>query len=162
LHGRLADLGGRLIVEALELAACGGLQPVQQPEQGVTYAHKIEKSESAVDWSLPAQVIGRQIRAFDPFPGASTTLGPEIIKLWDYEIHSCQRLPDKRCGEILSIDPTGVLVACGEDALRLTALQRAGGKRLPASEFLRGFPLQPGMVLGAADGSGATGAPTSP
>jgi methionyl-tRNA formyltransferase len=162
LHDRLAVVGGRLIVEALELVACGGLQPVKQPEQGVTYAHKIEKSESAVDWSLPAQVIGRHIRAFDPFPGASTTLGPETIKLWDYEIHSYQRLPDKRCGQILSMDDTGVLVACGEDALRLTTLQRAGGKRLAASEFLRGFPLQPGMVLGAEQAPGDTGAPTAP
>ena len=162
LHDRLADMGGRLIVEALELAACGGLQPVAQPEQGVTYAHKIEKSESAVDWSLPAQVIGRQIRAFDPFPGASTTLGTETIKLWDYEIHSYQRFPGKRCGEILSIDNTGVLVACGEDALRLTTLQRAGGKRLPASEFLRGFPLQPGMVLGAEQATGTASAQTAP
>jgi methionyl-tRNA formyltransferase len=156
LHDRLADLGGRMIVEALKLAACGGLQPVAQPEQGVTYAHKIEKSESAVDWSMPAQAIGRQIRAFDPFPGASTTLGSETIKLWDYEIHGHQRLPDQRCGEILSIDNTGVLVACGEDALRLTSLQRAGGKRLPASDFLRGFPLQTGMVLGAEQAPGAT------
>ncbi len=156
LHDRLADLGGRMIVEALKLAACGGLQPVVQPEQGVTYAHKIEKSESAVDWSMPAQAIGRQIRAFDPFPGASTTLGSETIKLWDYEIHGHQRLPDQRCGEILSIDNTGVLVACGEDALRLTSLQRAGGKRLPASDFLRGFPLQTGMVLGAEQAPGAT------
>jgi methionyl-tRNA formyltransferase len=128
----------------------------------VTYAHKIEKSESAVDWSLPAHVIGRQIRAFDPFPGASTTLGTETVKLWGYEINSYQRLSDKRCGQILSIDSTGVLVACGEDALRLTTLQRAGGKRLPASEFLRGFPLQPGMVLGEAQAPGTPGAPTAP
>ncbi|MFZ2857182.1 methionyl-tRNA formyltransferase [Acidovorax sp.] len=149
LHDRLAHMGGRLIVEALELAACGGLQPVAQPAQGVTYAHKIEKSESTVDWSLPAEVIGRQIRAFNPFPGASTTLGTETIKLWDYELHSHQGTPDKRYGQILSADNTGVLVACGEGALRLTSLQRSGGKRLPASEFLRGFPLQPGMVLGA-------------
>ncbi|SEA25610.1 MULTISPECIES: methionyl-tRNA formyltransferase [Acidovorax] len=149
LHDRLAHMGGRLIVEALELAACGGLQPVAQPAQGVTYAHKIEKSESTVDWSLPAEVIGRQIRAFNPFPGASTTLGTETIKLWDYELHSHQSTPDKRYGQILSVDNTGVLVACGEGALRLTSLQRSGGKRLPASEFLRGFPLQPGMVLGA-------------
>ena len=162
LHDRLADMGGRMIVEALELAACGGLQPVRQPELGVTYAHKIEKTESAVDWSMPAQVIGRHIRAFDPFPGASTTLGPEVIKLWDYEIHSYKRSPDKRCGQILSVDNTGVLVACGEDALRLTTLQRAGGKRLAASEFLRGFPLQPGMVLGAAQAAGPAAAPTAP
>ena len=107
-------------------------------------------------------MIGRQIRAFDPFPGASTTLGPETIKLWNYEINSYQRFPDKRCGQILSIDNTGVLVACGEDALRLTTLQRAGGKRLAASEFLRGFPLQPGMVLGEAQAPGTPGAPTAP
>jgi methionyl-tRNA formyltransferase len=96
-------MGGRLIVEALELAACGGLQPVPQPEQGVTYAHKIEKSESAVDWSLPAQVIGRRIRAFDPFPGRQHHAGQgETVKLWGYEIDSYQRLSDKRCGQILA------------------------------------------------------------
>ena len=66
LHDRPADLGGRMIVEALELAACGGLQPVPQPAEGVTYAHKIEKAESEIDWSLPAHVIGQRIRAFDP------------------------------------------------------------------------------------------------
>ena len=162
LHDRLAELGGRMIVEVLELAACGGLHPVKQPTEGVTYAHKIEKAESAVDWSLPAAVIGRHIRAFDPFPGASTTLDAEVIKLWDYEIHSYQRLPDERCGQIVAVDSAGVLVVCGEDALRLTVLQRAGGKRLPASEFLRGFPLQPGMVLGAEQAPATTGAPTAP
>ena len=162
LHDRLAVQGGRLIVQALHQLDAGGLVPVPQPEAGVCYAHKIEKSESAVDWSLPAHVIGRQIRAFDPFPGASTTLGTETVKLWGYEINSYQRLSDKRCGQILSIDSAGVLVACGEDALRLTTLQRAGGKRLPASEFLRGFPLQPGMVLGEAQAPGTPGAPTAP
>ena len=161
LHDRLAELGGRMIVEVLELAACGGLHPVKQPTEGVTYAHKIEKAESAVDWSLPAAVIGRHIRAFDPFPGAFTTLDAEVIKLWDYEIHSYQRLPDERCGQIVAVDSAGVLVVCGEDALRLTVLQRAGGKRLPASEFLRGFPLQPGMVLGAEQAPATTGAPTA-
>ena len=89
LHDRLADLGGRMIVEALELAACGGLQPVPQPAEGVTYAHKIEKAESEIDWSLPAHVIGQRIRAFDPFPGASTALQGEAIKVWGYEIDSC-------------------------------------------------------------------------
>ena len=150
LHDRLADLGGRIIVEALELAACGGLQPVPQPAEGVTYAHKIEKAESEIDWSLPAHVIGQRIRAFDPFPGASTALQGEAIKVWGYEIDSCSRLSNERCGQILASGPEGVTVACGEGgALRLTTLQRAGGKRLPVADFLRGFPLPVGQVLGA-------------
>ncbi len=149
LHDRLAELGGRMIVEALELAACGGLQPVPQPAEGVTYAHKIEKAESEIDWSLPAHVIGQRIRAFDPFPGASTALQGEAIKVWGYEIDSCQRLSNERCGQILASGPEGVTVACGEGgALRLTTLQRAGGKRLPVADFLRGFPLPVGQVLG--------------
>ena len=149
LHDRLADLGGRMIVEALELAACGGLQPVPQPAEGVTYAHKIEKAESEIDWSLPAHVIGQRIRAFDPFPGASTALQGEAIKVWSYEIDSYQRLSNERCGQILASGPEGVTVACGEGgALRLTTLQRAGGKRLPVADFLRGFPLTVGQVLG--------------
>ncbi|WP_288483837.1 methionyl-tRNA formyltransferase [uncultured Acidovorax sp.] len=150
LHDRLAELGGRMIVEALELAACGGLQPVPQPAEGVTYAHKIEKAESEIDWSLPAHVIGQRIRAFDPFPGASTALQGEAIKVWGYEIDSSPRLSSERCGQILASGPEGVTVACGEGgALRLTTLQRAGGKRLPVADFLRGFPLPVGQVLGA-------------
>lgn len=150
LHDRLAELGGRMIVEALELAACGGLQPVPQPAEGVTYAHKIEKAESEIDWSLPAHVIGQRIRAFDPFPGASTALQGEAIKVWGYEIDSYSRLSSERCGQILASGPEGVTVACGEGgALRLTTLQRAGGKRLPVADFLRGFPLPVGQVLGA-------------
>ncbi len=148
LHDRLAELGGRLVVEALALAASGGLRPVPQPAQGVTYAHKIDKAESSIDWAQPAQAIGRRIRAFDPFPGASTTLGADVIKVWGYEIDSYQRLPGVRFGQILSVNSEGVTVACAEGALRLTVLQRAGGKRLPVAEFLRGFDLQPGLVLG--------------
>ena len=151
LHDRLAVLGGRLIVEALEMAACGGLVAVAQPDDGITYAHKIEKAESTIDWRLPAVQIGQRIRAFDPFPGASTHCGGEVIKIWNYEIDSCSRLTDKRAGLILSINDSGVVVVCGDgNTLRLTTLQRAGGKRLAAADFLRGFDLQPGMVLGAA------------
>ena len=150
LHDRLASLGGRMIVEALELAACGGLRAEPQPAEGITYAHKIEKAESTIDWSLPATLIGQRIRAFDPFPGASTECAGETIKVWSYEIDSNIPANGKRHGQILSVDGQGVAVACGEGALRLTTLQRAGGKRLAAADFLRGFDLQPGMVLGAA------------
>ena len=144
-----AALGADLIVRALEQVASGQLHATPQPAQGVTYAHKIEKAESAVDWSLPATVIGQRIRAFDPFPGASTVLGGEVIKLWCCEIDSCSRPSGAASGQILSVDSAGVTVACGDGALRLTTLQRAGGKRLAAADFLRGFALEPGMVLGA-------------
>ena len=150
LHDRLAALGGPMVLEALQLAAQGALQPVAQPQEGITYAHKIDKAESSIDWSLPAASIGQRIRAFDPFPGASTTLAGDTIKLFDYKIDSYNRLPDKGCGQILSINDAGITVACGEGtALCLTVLQRAGGKRLAAADFVRGFDVQPGSVLGS-------------
>ena len=148
LHDRLAQIGGRLIVQALRQAASGELVATPQPQEGVSYAHKIAKAESLIDWSQSAEVIARRVRAFDPFPGASTQLGAEAIKLWDCEIDSYQRPTDERCGQILHIDGDGIAVACGAGSvLRLTTLQRAGGKRLPAADFLRGFALEPGMVL---------------
>ena len=145
LHDKLAVLGGRLVVEALELAACGGLRPVRQPQEGVNYAHKIEKAEATIDWSQPAEVIARRIRAFDPFPGASCVLAGETLKLW-----SAQALPgagpaDAPAGAIVAVSPAAVDVRCGEGLLRVTQLQRAGGKRLAVADFLRGFDMKPGM-----------------
>ena len=145
LHDKLAELGGQMIVEALELAACGGLQPVRQPTVGVSYAHKIEKAEALIDWSQPAEVIARKIRAFNTFPGAQARLNGETLKLWRYELNSYSRLEDVGCGTILSATSDGVRVACGEGTLRLTELQRPGGKRLSAADFLRGFSISPGM-----------------
>ena len=147
LHDKLAVLGGRLIVEALEIAACGGFTPVRQPEAGVTYAHKIEKAEARVDWSQPAEVIGRRMRAFDPFPGAFTELDGETVKVWRHAIRPAPAV-QAAAGTIVSVDDSGVTVACGTGQIVLTELQRAGGKRLAVADFLRGFDLKPGMVLG--------------
>lgn len=144
LHDKLAVLGGRLIVEALEIAACGGFQPVRQPEEGVTYAHKIEKAEAAIDWRLPADAIERRIRAFDPFPGATAQIGGETVKAWRAQAVMRGR-GSVAPGTIVAIDEHGIGVACGEGRLEITQLQRAGGKRLAAEEFLRGFPLAPGQ-----------------
>ncbi len=144
LHDRLAVLGGRLIVEALELAACGGLARTPQPAEGVSYAHKIDKAEAAIDWRADAAAIERRLRAFDPFPGATTTLDGEPLKCWRGAVAAGQGAP----GEILAVDAAGIEVACGIGSLRLTELQRAGGKRLPARAFLQGLPLAPGRVLG--------------
>jgi methionyl-tRNA formyltransferase len=147
LHDKLAPLGGRLIVEALELAACGGLRPVAQPAEGVTYAHKIEKAEAALDWSLPAAVLERKIRALDPFPGAASAIQGETIKIWGARLDPAGATAATP-GTVLCVDGSGVAVACGEGVLRLTQLQRSGGKRLPVADFLRGFSLAPGMVFG--------------
>ncbi|MGE4240272.1 methionyl-tRNA formyltransferase [Ramlibacter sp.] len=148
LHDRLAELGGRLIVEALELAACGGLAPRAQPAEGVTYAHKIEKAEAAIDWTQPARVIERRIRAFDPFPGATAASRGETLKVWRATA-SIQERGDAAPGAIVAVDGRGIVVACGEGRLTLTELQRAGGKRLGAGDFLRGFPLEAGQRLEA-------------
>ena len=150
LHDRLATLGGRMVVEALELAACGGLQATPQPAEGITYAHKIEKAESLIDWSLSATALDQRVRAFDPFPGASSLLQGEAIKVWACrpagEVVAVAVPP----GTILQADADGLAVQCGSGVLWPTLLQRAGGKRLPVAEFLRGFPgLQPGMVFGS-------------
>ncbi|MBC7992961.1 MAG: methionyl-tRNA formyltransferase [Rhizobacter sp.] len=144
LHDRLADLGGRLIVEALELAACGGLKRTPQPAEGVNYAHKIDKGEASVDWSLPATNIERRIRAFDPFPGATAQLDGEAIKLWRAQVVPATGEP----GTVLAVTDEGVTVACGEAALKITDLQRPGGKRQPARQFLQSNPLQPGQTFG--------------
>ncbi|AMO23092.1 methionyl-tRNA formyltransferase [Ramlibacter solisilvae] len=142
LHDRLAELGGRLIVEALQQAAGGRLQAQAQPAEGVSYAHKIDKAEAAIDWAQPAAAIARRIRAFDPAPGASATLAGETIKLW-----AAQALPDAGGappGAIVAAGPAGIDVGCTPGLLRVTELQRPGGKRLPAADFLRGFELPPG------------------
>jgi methionyl-tRNA formyltransferase len=146
LHDRLADLGGRLIVEALKGVGAGTLAPEAQPAQGASYAHKVEKSEALVDWSQDAAGILRRIRAFDPFPGASGVLGGETLKLW-----AAQVAPGRTSeppGTVLAVTPAGIAVAARDSVLLLTELQRAGGKRLPVADFLRGFGVKPGQVFG--------------
>ncbi|QPF72288.1 methionyl-tRNA formyltransferase [Roseateles sp. DAIF2] len=143
LHDRLAALGARMIVEALELAACGGLTATPQPQAGVSYAHKIEKAESAIDWSQDAAQIERRLRAFDPFPGGQAQLDGETIKIWRAEPAEGAGAP----GEVLAAEAAGLLVACGSGALRLTELQRAGGRRLPAAALLQARPVAPGARL---------------
>jgi len=140
LHDRLAPLGGRLIVEALEAAARGGLTATPQPEAGVTYAHKIEKTEAAIDWSADAAAIERRLRAFDPFPGAAAVLNGETIKCWRAQVVDASGEP----GRVLAVSDGGITVACGGAALQLTELQRPGGKRLAAKAFMQGGAPTPG------------------
>jgi len=143
LHDRLADMGGRMIVAALHQAEAGALRAEPQPAEGVTYAHKIEKAEAQIDWSLDAAAIARRVRAFDPFPGASSLLDGETIKLWAAEAEPGG--PVEAPGTVLAVTPSGIAVAAKDSVLRVTELQRAGGKRLAVADFLRGFEVQPGQ-----------------
>ena len=144
LHDKLAELGARMTVQALQAAVDTPWTRTPQPAQGITYAHKIDKSEAQVRWSEPAEVIERRVRAFDPFPGAVTHIAGELVKIWRGEATAGQGQP----GTVLSASDDGITVACGQGALRLLQLQRAGGKRLDAGQFLRGFALSAGQRLG--------------
>ena len=146
LHDRLAALGARLVVRALADAAAGTLRPVPQPREGVTYAHKIAKSEAAIDWRLPADTIERRVRAFDPFPGAAFQAGAETVKLWRAQV---ERLDVSAVpGTVIAADGQQLVVACGDGALALLDVQRPGGKRGPVAQWLQAHPQPVGTVLG--------------
>ena len=150
LHDKLAVLGGRLVVEALEMAACGGLQPVKQPLEGITYAHKIEKAEALIDWTQSAVAIERRIRAFNPFPGAFGMLGTEAIKIREASLLSTSRPLDAVPGQVLAANDHGVDICAADGVLRAIRLQKAGGKTLDAAAFLHGFEVYAGMVFSPA------------
>jgi methionyl-tRNA formyltransferase len=149
LHDRVADLGGQMIVLALQRMASGTLVPRAQPLDGVCYAHKIEKQEGPLDWRLDALTLSRRVRAFNPFPGASLVAREETIKVWR-AVAVQQTAQDSNLavpGTVLAAGPEGVVVATGQGSLNLQQLQRPGGKRLTAAEFLRGFSLVAGDAL---------------
>lgn len=147
LHDRLAELGGQLMLQVLEQAVDGSLQPVAQAAQGVTYAHKIEKHEALIDWTQSAAVITQRIRAFNPFPGATAVLNGETLKIWLAEASPGTPPVSAEFGSILAVATVGIEVAAMKSVVNITQLQRPGGKRLGVADFLRGFDLQPGMVF---------------
>ena len=154
LHDKLADMGARMMVQALSLAASGALQPVKQPQEGVTYAHKIEKHEAAIDWSQPATLITQRVRAFNPFPGATATLNGETLKIWTASVGVGQPPMDAVFGSIQALSLVSIEVVAMDSIVSISELQRPGGKRLNVADFLRGFDLRPGMVFEAHPASG--------
>jgi len=144
LHDKLALLGAKLIVSAIDDLQSGTFSATPQSAVGVSYANKIEKAEACIDWTHEAALIERQVRAFNPTPGASARRGTSEIKIWRARLVSARSAPP---GTVLSIESDGVIVACGHEALKLEELQRPGGKRLMAAEFLHGFPLHPGDLF---------------
>ena len=146
LHDRLAEQGGRMIVKALHRLDNGTLTAAAQPADGVTYAAKIRKDEALLNLADPAAALARRIRALDPAPGAVVMINGVAIKIWRAEVIA--RDAFARPGEVLTADKfTGVVIACGTDALRLIELQKPGGKRLPVADFLQGFPIQAGTLI---------------
>jgi methionyl-tRNA formyltransferase len=140
LHDRLAALGSEMIVAALTDVQTGRATYRPQSSTAVTYAPKIGKAETLIDWSRAAEDLVRTVRAFRPSPGASSTLGGENLKIWRAHIEEGSGPP----GQVLAAGPQGVVIACGEGALAVTELQRGGGRRLSAAEFLRGYEMAPG------------------
>jgi len=140
LHDKLAALGANMIVAAL--AQLPNLAAMPQPETGITYAAKLTKEEASLDFNQPATLIARKIRAFNPFPGASAIFNDVSLKLWQAQAITGDN--DATPGQVVQADDAGVVIACGSGAIRVTQLQKPGGKRLPAREFLQGFALSNG------------------
>jgi methionyl-tRNA formyltransferase len=149
LHDKLAALGAALVVDVLDEIETGKLLPRPQPDDGATYAAKISREETLLDWSRAAAHIERAVRALDPVPGAQSTLGGEVVKIWRGEpVPRSGPIPGQIPGQIIAAGEQGIVVACGAGAYRITELQRAGGQRLAAADFLRGRALAPGARFG--------------
>jgi len=152
LHDKLAAAGARAIVAVLHrLAREGRLAGTPQPAEGVTHAAKITRADAAIDWRASASAIDRQVRAFDPVPGAATTRGGMPVKIWGAEpaeAATAQGVP----GTVLRADAQGLLVACGEGALRVTELQPAGARRMSAAAYVAGRQIAAGARFDVAAG----------
>jgi methionyl-tRNA formyltransferase len=164
LHDRLAQLGAELLVQTIPDYVAGKIQPRPQPAAGASHAAKIKKEDGRIDWNQPARTIWNRLRAFTPWPGAFTSLPKamegtassvpsfaksqgsdkalpsKMIKIWKAEMVE----KSGGAGEVLSADKTGIVVGCGKGALRISELQREGGRRLTAAEFLAGHALKVG------------------
>ena len=142
LHDKLATLGAKAILETLSNLEVGLHAARAQPEAGVTYARKVSRAEAALDWSRPAAELARIIRAFNPFPGASTRFDDTVVKIWAAHPVSGEGVP----GSVLKADDDGIMIACGEGALCVTVLQRPNAKQMSAAQFLQGFTPLPARI----------------
>lgn len=145
LHDRLAALGAAAIVSAIAQIGVGQARFLPQPDSGATYARKIGREDAELDWTRSGTELERTVRALCPSPGARSQVRGEMLKIWRARLVARTGTP----GKVLECGGEGVLIACGNGALLATELQRAGGTRLAAADFLRGFPLSSGECFGA-------------
>lgn len=144
LHDALSDMGAQLMVQAMHILETEGVLPsTPQDERLVTYAHKLEKAESAIDWNKTAVEISRQVRAFNPFPVAQSLLKGEVCRIWMAVAENTPAPAGTLPGTVIGLHE-GIQIACGEGVLRITELQAPGGKRLSASVFVQGHHLKIG------------------
>lgn len=143
LHDRLAELGAREIVRLLPDLPTAQGNATPQDAAAASYAHKITKQEARLDWTQPAVMLDRRIRAFDPFPGAYALLDGAALKIWRAQALDAAGPP----GQVLAVARDGFTVACGAGALAIHEVQQAGGRRLPAEAFLAGHAMRPGDRL---------------
>jgi methionyl-tRNA formyltransferase len=147
LHDRLAQLGAQLLVETIPDFIAGKISPQPQPTEGSSYAAKIKKEDGQIDWEKSAWEIWNRLRAFTPWPGAFTFFPAQPksqrLKIWKAEI--VER--SGSAGKIILADKNGIVVACGQNALRVLELQREGGRRMNSAEFLAGCALKVGEKL---------------
>ena len=156
LEGKLAQTGARALAGVLlRLSAGEPLPRTPQPAAGVTLAPKIRGAEAAIDWNQPADSIDRQIRAFDPVPGAFASVDGRLVKVWRAD--PVPRALDAPAGTVLDADAAGIVVACGAGAVRLAELQPAGGRRMSAAAFVAGRRLARGARFGAGGASSGSG-----
>jgi methionyl-tRNA formyltransferase len=148
LHDRLAALGAELLARTIPDFVSGKIAPRPQPAAGASYAAKIKKEDGRLDFNQPARVLWNRVRGLAPWPGGFTFLPaqpqPQLLKIWQAEVAPLSGVP----GEILRADKSGIVVGCGQEALRILLLQREGGRRLTPEQFLAGHPLKPGQRLG--------------
>ncbi len=144
LHDKLAQLGAQCIVETIMLLQQGELSSTKQDETLASYATKIVKTDAAINWQQSAQHIDRIVRAFNPVPGAYTSLGGDILKIWQAKIASENK---GKPGEIIAINAEGFIVACGRGSLQIVRVQKPGGTKLNATDYLSGNPLRLGDVF---------------
>ena len=141
LHDRLAGLGGKLLVGTLPAYLAGGIVPQPQPAEGVTYARKVTKDDGRLDWTRSARTLSARLRAFTPWPGAFCHI-PAVPKAKLLKVHAAQAVAGSGApGTLLAADKAGLVVACGEGALRLTEVQPEGGRRMTAEQFLAGHKI---------------------
>jgi methionyl-tRNA formyltransferase len=141
LHDKLAISGAQAIIEALSKLDQGSLAGMAQDASQATYAAKLVKSEAELDWEQSAAKLERAIRAYNPVPGAYSSLNGTTIKIWQAKLVEAEQC---EAGTVIAVDKHGIQVACGQGTLCLEELQRPNGKALPASQFVQGFMIKAG------------------
>ena len=141
LHDKLANLGAQAIIETLRKLEQSGLSAIAQDPSQATYAEKLSKAEAQLDWQQSASQLARAVRAYNPFPGAYSSINGITVKMWQAsETAEMQN----EAGTVLEVNKQGIKVACGQGTLILEVLQKSGGKAVPSSQFVQGFKIKPG------------------